>query len=74
MFFSKLNRDSYTRRCFEIPATKMALVSEYSNDLQSLFRDKKEIFYSQAKKEFIKIIDCLLANKKLVRKSSIEWL
>ena len=37
-FFSRLNRDTYTRRCFEIPATGTMLLSEYSEDMASLFR------------------------------------
>jgi spore maturation protein CgeB len=36
-FLSKLNRDTYTRRCFEIPAAGSVLVSEYSEDLAGLF-------------------------------------
>lgn len=42
-FFSKLNRDSYTRRCFEIPATATVLVSMYSDDLAMLFNDNEEV-------------------------------
>lgn len=38
-FFSKLNRDTYTRRCFEIPATKTLMLSEYSDDVASLYRE-----------------------------------
>lgn len=46
-FLSKLNRDSYTRRCFEIPATGTLLVSEYSDDLASLFMgDVEAVFFS----------------------------
>ena len=37
-FFSRLNRDTYTRRCFEIPATGTMLLSEYSDDMASLFK------------------------------------
>jgi spore maturation protein CgeB len=41
-FFSKLNRDSYTRRCFEIPATRTFLLSEYSEELAGMFEESKE--------------------------------
>lgn len=41
-FFSKLNRDTYTRRCFEIPASGTLLLSEYSKDLASLYRQGEE--------------------------------
>lgn len=36
-FLSKLNRDTYTRRCFEIPATGTLMLSEYTDDLASLY-------------------------------------
>jgi spore maturation protein CgeB len=42
-FLSKLNRDTYTRRCFEIPALGIPLFSEYSDDLAELFEDGIEI-------------------------------
>lgn len=38
-FLSKLNNDTYTRRCFEIPACGVALFSEWSEDLANLFED-----------------------------------
>jgi len=45
-FFSKLNRDTYTRRCFEIPASGTVLMSEFSNDLAGLFEaDKEAVFF-----------------------------
>ena len=36
-FFSRLNRDTYTRRCFEIPATGTLMLCEYSADAATLF-------------------------------------
>jgi spore maturation protein CgeB len=36
-FLSKRNRDTYTRRVFEIPATGALLLSEYSDDLTTLY-------------------------------------
>jgi spore maturation protein CgeB len=41
-FLSKLNRDTYTRRCFEIPAIGTLLLSERTDDLRSLFREGHE--------------------------------
>ena len=38
-FLSKRNRDQYTRRCFEIPATGTLLMSEYSAELAGLYRE-----------------------------------
>lgn len=46
-FLSKLNRDTYTRRCFEIPACGSLLLSERTSDLQQLFREDEEaVFFS----------------------------
>jgi spore maturation protein CgeB len=56
-FFSKLNRDTYTRRCFEIPATKTMLLSEYSSDLAGLFREGEEIEFFRNKDEMISKIE-----------------
>ena len=37
VFFSKHNHDTYTRRCFEIPASKGVMLSEYTKDMDELF-------------------------------------
>jgi hypothetical protein len=42
-FFSTMNRDTYTRRCFEIPATGVFMLSIYSEDLATMFTPGKEI-------------------------------
>ena len=44
-FLSKLNRDTYTRRCFEIPATGTLMLSERTADLESLFAPGVEADY-----------------------------
>jgi spore maturation protein CgeB len=55
-FFSKLNRDTYTRRCFEIPATRTLMLSEYSNDIASLYREGVEAEFFRDRDEMIKKI------------------
>jgi spore maturation protein CgeB len=50
-FLSKLNRDTYTRRCFEIPATNTMLLSEYSEDLAAMFKQRVEADYFRSKQE-----------------------
>jgi len=52
-FFSKLNRDTYTRRCFEIPAAGTLMLSEYSDDLASLYREGEEADFFRNKEELI---------------------
>jgi|CXWL01.1.fsa_nt_gi spore maturation protein CgeB len=52
-FLSKLNRDTYTRRCFEIPATKTLMLSEYSEDLTTLYKEGAEADFFRSKIELI---------------------
>ncbi|MBF0414786.1 MAG: glycosyltransferase [Magnetococcales bacterium] len=65
-FLSKLNRDTYTRRCFEIPAAGTLLLSEYSDDLASLYRAGEEADYFASKEELIKKIS-LYINDDILR-------
>ena len=67
-FFSKLNRDTYTRRCFEIPATGTLLISEYSDDLATLLEAGKEVDFFSSKQELIEKIKCYLEDANLRRK------
>ncbi len=52
-FLSRLNRDTYTRRCFEIPACGGLLVSERTADLQELFREDEEAIYFSSPEELV---------------------
>lgn len=52
-FLSKLNRDTYTRRNFEIPATGTFMLSEYSPDLAALFEEAREAEFFRSKEELI---------------------
>jgi spore maturation protein CgeB len=52
-FLSKLNRDTYTRRCFEIPAAGTFMLSEYSDDLAGLYREGTEAEFFRSEKELI---------------------
>lgn len=56
-FLSKLNRDTYTRRCFEIPATGVCMLSEFTNDLATLFREDEEVLFFRDKGEFIQKLE-----------------
>ena len=61
-FFSKLNRDTYTRRCFEIPATGTMMLSEYSDDLAGLFKEGVEADYFRSESEMLEKIIFYLKN------------
>lgn len=64
-FLSKLNRDTYTRRCFEIPATGTMMLAEYSDDLSSMFVEGKEVEFFRTKEELIDKIKHYLKNDSL---------
>lgn len=52
-FLSTLNHDTYTRRCFEIPAAGALLFCPYTEDLANLFTEDKEIVFYRNKSEFV---------------------
>jgi spore maturation protein CgeB len=63
VFLSKLNRDSYTRRNFEIPATGSCMVSEYTEDLaKNLFTPNQEAVYFKTPEELVSQLQNLLVN------------
>lgn len=61
-FFSKLNRDTYTRRCFEIPATGTLLLSEYSDDMATIYRAGIEADYFSSKEELTEKVKLYIEN------------
>jgi spore maturation protein CgeB len=64
-FLSKLNRDTYTRRCFEIPASGTVMLAEYTDDLASLFEPDKEACYFHSPDEMMMKISQLLKDQAL---------
>lgn len=64
-FLSKLNRDTYTRRCFEIPATKTFMLAEYTDDLASLYVAGHEADFFRSQDELMEKIDIYLKDNKL---------
>jgi len=66
VFLSKLNHDTYTRRCFEIPATGACMVSEYTDDLaENLFKPDEEAVYFKTPEDLVAKVQHLLANPEL---------
>lgn len=53
VFLSKINRDTYTRRCFEIPAAGALLFCPYTEDLASMFDENREIIFYRSKEDFV---------------------
>lgn len=62
-FLSTLNRDTYTRRSFQIPAMKTTMLSQYTADLQDLYVENKEIVFFRNKAETVHKLKTLLKNE-----------
>ncbi len=61
-FLSALNRDTYTRRCFEIPAAGSLLLTQYSDDIASLFTPGVECETFRTSDELVQKLKSLLAD------------
>lgn len=64
-FFSKINNDTYTRRNFEIPAAGTFMLSEYSADLATLFKEGEEAEFFRNPTELMDKIRFYLKNDSL---------
>lgn len=63
VFLSKLNRDTYTRRCFEIPAAGALMLSEYTEDLNGLFKLGVDADYFNDANELVEKVTYYLNNE-----------
>lgn len=64
-FLSKLNRDTYTRRCFEIPACGKVMLAERTDDLLNMFKEDEEACFFSSSAELVKKTKWLLNNPEL---------
>jgi len=62
-FLSTLNCDTYTRRNFQIPAMKVAMLSQYSDDLADLFVEDKEVVFFKSSQDLLVKLERLLGDK-----------
>ena len=60
VFLSSINKDTYTRRCFEIPAVRTLMVAPFTPDIASMYEDSKEVVLYNNKTEFIEKISYYL--------------
>lgn len=61
-FLSKLNRDTYTRRCFEIPACGKAMLAERTVDLMEFFKEDEEACFFSSTEELVSKAQWLINN------------
>jgi hypothetical protein len=65
-FLSRLNRDAYTRRIFEITACGTLLVSERTPDLERWFADGREAVFFSSPTELVSRVHALLAMPEMI--------
>lgn len=61
-FQAKLNKDTSTIRCFEIPACCTLLLSERTDEMKEIFKEDKEAVYFSNSEELISKVQYLLNN------------
>lgn len=61
-FLSKLNQDTYTRRNFQIPAMGTFMLSEYTEDLATLFEEGRDAEFFRCKEELVDKVKYYLAH------------
>jgi len=59
-FLSTLNEDTYTRRSFQITAMRVAMLSQYTDDLATLYIPDTEAVFFRDRQELIAKLDKLL--------------
>lgn len=59
---SKLNRDTYTRRCYEIPACGKLLLCEKTSELEKMFVDGDEAVFFSSPDDLVSKAKWLIAN------------
>ena len=64
-FFSKLNRDTWTRRPLEIIASGGVLVCERTDEAQCFFKDREEAFFFSTIDELVEIVRLLRKEREL---------
>lgn len=62
-FFSSLNRDKYTRRCFEIPAMGVFMLCQYSDEMAQLFEDGVDVVFFHSPDDMMDKIKYYLSNE-----------
>lgn len=63
VFLSSLNKDTYTRRCFEIPAVKTMMVAPYTEDIAAMFKNGEEAVLFNNAEEFVEKINYFIKHE-----------
>ena len=61
-FLSRRNRDTYTRRNFQIPAMRAAMVTQASDELKSLFAEDREALFFSSPRQLVEQVAALVSD------------
>ena len=64
-FLSALNHDTYTTRSFQIPAMKVAMLSQQTDDLEDLYQSGVEAMFFGNTDELLNILELLIRDSTL---------
>lgn len=68
VLFSKWNSDTYTRRCFEIPATQTLMLSAYTDDMDKMFPKDECAVYFRNEEELVAKASYLLEHSEVINR------
>lgn len=71
-FFSTMNRDEYTRRCFEIPMAGTILVAPETTFMKNIFTSTNVVLLYKNKEDLLLKVNNLLSDKELASKISLN--
>ena len=72
VIYSGLNEDVYTRRCFEIPATKTPMIAKRTNEMMDLYEEDKEVIFFSNEDELISKLKFYSNNRDLLKSIGIQ--
>lgn len=64
VFLSKKHRDVYTRRCFEIPACGIMMLSPRTKELEQLYKENEEVIFYNSNEDLLKQVKYYIINEK----------
>ena len=72
VIYSSLNSDVYTRRCFEIPATKTMMIAQRSSEMLELYKEDVECVYFSNIDELIKKVNHYIKHESARKQVSLN--
>ncbi|PCJ22114.1 MAG: hypothetical protein COB04_01290 [Gammaproteobacteria bacterium] len=68
VLYSKLNNDVYTRRCFEIPATKTAMLAKRTKEMELIYSDGEEVIFFDDEDHAVGLVHDYLKDEERIKR------